>query len=155
MKTRIIIPILLIAFIGLANQSFAQTNSNDRKAKREKLDSLKKDYFNNALSLTLEEQKKFWPVYEEYFKKVKEIKKAFRSKYKKNDIIYMDEEGAKKYLSDLNTLKEKELALYKEYQKKFQSILPSKKVVMIYRTERDWHDKMRSFLKEKFNKKDK
>ena len=147
MKNKIIITSLFAVFFLISTTSFAQGSKEDRKAKREKLDSLKKDFFNSALALTDSEKTKFWPMYEEYNTKTRALQKSFRSKYKKNDIIYMDEAKAKAYLQELNAHKAKILALDKEYQTKFLSFLSAKKVVMIDRTEKEWREKMRNYLK--------
>jgi len=152
MKTKTIITSILLGLFLLTNTSaFAQkgTNKIDRKAKREKLDSLKKEFFNSELSLSETEKSKFWPMYEEFNAKERKLKKDFRNKYKKNDIIYMDDAKARMYLNDLNKHKEELLALEKQYQTKFLTILSAKKVVMIHRTEKEWQSKMRSFLKER------
>ena len=152
MKTKLILLSLLSVFLFGNNYSAHAQNDNkkDRRARREKLDSLKIKYFNNSLSLTEVEQKNFWPLYNEYQKKLRKLKKDFKQKYKKNDIIYMDDKGAELYLNDLNTLKENELKVFKEYQSKFKAILPTKKVLMIYRTENEWQIKLRGFIREKY-----
>ena len=155
MKTKIILTSLIMGlFLFTTTNATAQRGGSkeERKAKKEKLDSLKKEFFNSALSLSDTEKSKFWPMYEEYNAKQRSLKKAFRTKYKKNDIIYMDEAKAKTYLADLNKHKEELLALDKEYQTKFLTFLSAKKVVMIHRTERDWHEKMRDFLKKRAKK---
>ena len=155
MKTKIILTSLFLGLFRLnTTTAVAQKGGNkgDRKAKKEKFDSLKKEFFNSALSLSETEKSKFWPMYEEYNAKQRSLKKAFRTKYKKNDIIYMDETKAKQYLTDLNNHKEELLELDKTYQTKFLTFLSAKKVVMIHRTERDWQQKMRDFLKNRAKK---
>lgn len=161
MKLKLIMLTAVIAIMCVPNYSYAQTSFENergnvveadstepkkkkeiREKKKKKLDAMKKKFFNEKLSLSAAEQKKFWPIYNEYHKKQRKLNSDFRKKYKENDLIYMTNEEAEKYLSDFNKLKEDELKLMKEYQKKFKAILPVKKVIMIYKLEKEFHQKV-------------
>jgi Ni/Co efflux regulator RcnB len=164
MKTKLTLVILVMAFVFkadnvIAQQSFEQNHEleiqqdsvkpEDKKKKREqrekkqkKLQEMKEKFFNSKLSLTEAEKKKFWPLYNEYHKKHKKLNSDFRKKYKENDIIFMTDEQAEQYLKDFNKLKQDELDLMKEYQKKFKAFLPIKKVIMIYKVEKEFNRKI-------------
>jgi hypothetical protein len=63
----------------------------DRMDKKEKIEELRKKYFNEKLALSETEQKAFWPLYDAYKQKDKTLRDSFRSKYKKNEVVFMDD----------------------------------------------------------------
>jgi hypothetical protein len=83
-----------------------------------KIEGIKQTYMNKELNLTPEEAQKFWPVYKNYFKEIRDARKnnaydevAFeekvveiRKKYKDNfkKILNSDERANKVYVSEKN-----------------------------------------------------
>ncbi|MBC7425624.1 MAG: hypothetical protein H7321_03725 [Bacteroidia bacterium] len=124
----------LVITLIISNVASAQGKGDKAK----KLDESRKKYFNEKLSLTEEEQKQFWPVFDEYKEKERKLLKTFKAKYKKNDIVFMDDKKAELYLQESIKLKEDQLALYKEYVEKFKKALPIKKVVMLAVVEKEF-----------------
>jgi len=131
--------LFFISFLSLL--CFSITIAQDRKDPRteflEKIKAEKISFFTNKLSLTPAEAQLFWPVYNEYEKKIIEIQ------IKRNDLENTPEFRIDK-LSDQEITKftksyiesfEMEGNLKKEYYKKFLEVLPAKKVLQMYRTD--------------------
>lgn len=120
--------------------SIAQDRKDPRTEFLEKVKTEKISFFTNKLSLTPAEAQAFWPVYNEYEKKIIEIQ------LKRNDLENTPEFRLNK-LNDQEITKftksyiesyEMEGSLKKEYHKKFLEILPAKKILLMYRTENEF-----------------
>jgi hypothetical protein len=117
----------------------AQPGKNKSKAqKKEKINELRKKYFNEKLSLSDTEQKGFWPLYTEYKQKEKALRDTFRNKYKPNDVIFMDDKQAEEFLNATIKLNDDQNSLFKEYINKFKKVMTVKKVAMLPLVEREF-----------------
>ena len=94
------------------------------------------------LNLTSSEAEKFWPVYNEYLSKRDAIlQDRCINIYRANVDSLSDKEAEK--LADENIIKEQKLMdLKKEYNRKFKSVLPGKKLLKLYMIERDFRREM-------------
>jgi hypothetical protein len=117
-------------------------SKKERAEKEAKVDEMRKLYFNEKLALSDTEQKAFWPLYDAYKSKDKAIRDSFHRKYKKNDVVFMDDKKAEEYLNALIKMKDDQTALYKEYINKFKKVLPVKKVAMLPMLEKEFRDEM-------------
>ena len=132
----------MVAFtllIGLNNlQAQNKPNKKNKAEKEAKINELRIKYFNDKLALTDAEQKAFWPLFDEYKLKDKNLRDSFQKKYKKNAIVFMDDKKSEEYLNALLKLKDDENALYREYINKFKKVLPIKKVAMLPTLEKEF-----------------
>jgi hypothetical protein len=124
-------------FIFGAQEIQAQAKK-DKVDKKEKIKELRKKYFNEKLALSDAEQKAFWPLYDEYKQKEKALRDSFKSKYKPNDVIFMDDKKAEEFLNATIKLNDDQNNLFKEYILKFKKVLPVKKVAMLPMVEREF-----------------
>ncbi|HEY1046448.1 MAG TPA: hypothetical protein VGF79_08410 [Bacteroidia bacterium] len=135
---------LFTAFIALLlmslpfNQAFGLDNGKKGKAKREKIEELRKKFYNEKLSLSETEQKGFWPLFTEYKQKEKALRDSFRAKYKPNDVVFMDDKQAEEFLNATIKLNEDQNNLFKEYVTKFKKVISVKKVAMLPMIEREF-----------------
>jgi hypothetical protein len=136
------IGLLMVAFtllIGLNSvQAQNKPNKKNKAEKEAKINELRVKYFNEKLALTDAEQKAFWPLFDEYKLKDKNLRDSFQKKYKKNSIVFMDDKKSEEYLNALLKLKDDENALYREYINKFKKVLPIKKVAMLPTLEKEF-----------------
>lgn len=96
----------------------AQTQSSDKTNKAEDVTVA---YMKKELSLTPDESKKFWPVYNGYFAELKQAKGA--------------------YGNDEVAFEEKKVEIRKKYQSQFRSILGSdKRVNKVFVSEKNLRD---------------
>jgi len=96
--------------------------------------------------LTENEAEKFWPVYREYEEERKALKGDMVFKGGKEEFT---EEDAEKMLDNMVTMKSREVDLQKKYNKKFKSVLSAKKVVKLYKAEKEFKSKMVDYIREK------
>jgi hypothetical protein len=131
-----LIAILLTGATGLLSAQ----HDRDFQRKREEIRAQKIAFITTRLNLTPEEAQKFWPVYNEYESKKEAIKREFRKEADLHDIdidTLTDAEAAK--IADDQIIQEQRLLdLEKEYYIKYKSVLPIKKVVLLFQADKDF-----------------
>ncbi|MFT6716393.1 MAG: hypothetical protein ACJA0Q_001032 [Saprospiraceae bacterium] len=109
------------------------------KEKREKIKTFKIGYLTEKLSLTTEEATRFWPVYNDFQKKKYALRKqVLGSKKQRKNIDSLSDAELEKIVDNQMKLKEKMLALEKEFYVKIKEILPIKKIYLLGKAERDF-----------------
>lgn len=142
--------VLLLGMALTLGTAFAQGPNGQKndKSKKDKIEELRKKFYNEKLALTETEQKAFWPLYDEYKKKEKALRDSFRAKYKPNDVIFMDDKQAEEFLNATIKLREDQTNLYKEYVEKFKKVISVKKVAMLPLVEREFKKEVMQRAKE-------
>lgn len=147
MKTKLMI--LMLALLTTVVVS-AQEKKMDKESKKEELEAQKVAFITTKLDLTTDESKAFWPVYDEKEKEVKEVRKKIRENVKEGkDMDEMSDEDVKKMMEEIITLKKQELDIEEKYNKKFQEVIPVKKVAKLYGAERKFNEEVLRAWKEK------
>jgi len=133
MKKTLIFTFVLLIMMSFT--SFAQQYRSLMKPEdREKLESAKIAYITNRLSLTSNQAKEFWPLYNEFERKKFEARtKARMEGYKitnrgQNDLT---EAQASQILKIHIQSREEDLAVEKEYMSKFQQIITDGQVLKL------------------------
>jgi TolA-binding protein len=139
------IVILFIALI-IASNLTAQPQRPGRQggmqpdARREAIESRKIAYITKQLSLTAEEAREFWPVYNEYNEKVEELSDIFREQREQlPDVAEMNEEEATKFVMDDLERFETAAALRREYTEKMLRVLSVQKIAMLFEAEKSFN----------------
>jgi hypothetical protein len=139
MKTSIGFALLMIASLALTGHAFAQQGPGGPN--REKIEAQKVAYITTKLNLTTEEAQKFWPVYNEYQTKQKDLMKGPDDKpsnLSREEMMVLPEKEAARLADEELLHAQKMLDLRKEYHAKFKSVLSSQKVLLLYEAEKDF-----------------
>ena len=80
---------------------------------------------------------KFWPIYNEYEAKRRELMRSYRHG-RHQDVETLSEQEAQARIDDMFSTREKELALEKEYAAKYQRVLSNRQLINLYRGERQF-----------------
>lgn len=152
---KVILFIVLMFSIG----AFAQAPINgkkgemleQRKDQRKKLDSLKMDFINKNLELTADEQTKFWPIYNEMNKKMREAnKKQNQLRLEiKNSTETATEADLKAKIEALQNAEQEKLNVKKDYSPKIAAIITWKKSLKLVSLERQFRDKLKEELEKR------
>jgi len=109
--------------------AFAQRGEGDN----ERIQQMRVEFFNNELQLSPEESEAFWPIYEQF----KRDQKNLRKEYKQDrNMELMTDAEAERFVEDHLMLEEKQIALKRKYIAQIKKVIPIRKVAMINRTER-------------------
>ncbi len=155
MKTikRLLTTLLLILFVGTG--TLLAQEEPDFQGKKENIESMKIAFITKKLELTPEEAQQFWPVYNQYNDKMKELRKKRRlasREARQNFDALTDKELEQLVNNDLIN-RQKDLDLQKEYNEKFKAILPIRKVAKLYAAEEQFKVVLINKLKERQGKK--
>ena len=134
---------LLIVLLSLS--SFAQDGAFFRN-KRDQVKALKVAFITNELALTPEESAKFWPLYNAYEEKQKEIKKLrMRGVLNRMDTESFDKLTDKEATALLTQIESYEDDLYQAKKKFFTSlknVLSPLKILKLTRAEDNFNKKL-------------
>ena len=121
-----------LIFIASLITGFAQDGA--------KIEQAKIGYITNKLNLTSAEAEKFWPIYNEYKNKLKSSRKEMRTEIRDlGDLENMSDKEAEATLNDIVSMEQRNLDLRKEYLLKFKQILPTKKILLWLKAEKDFN----------------
>ncbi|MFD3003131.1 Spy/CpxP family protein refolding chaperone [Pontibacter toksunensis] len=128
--------LLLFCALTLAGTA-ANAQDNRSHDRRENVEAAKIAFLTEKMELTAEQSQKFWPIYNEYEAKRRELMKSYRHGYRK-DVETLSEQEAKARIDEMFNTREKELALEKEYASKYQRVLSNRQLINLYRGERQF-----------------
>lgn len=104
-------------------------------------------YFTQKLNLSTAEAEKFWPLYNEFRLKSKELKKGRRGELRDFNAENISDKEADEMLTELLSIEQRLLDLRKEYYVKFKQILPAKKVILLVQAEKEFNKELISYIK--------
>lgn len=142
---------ILLLFVAA---SFAQ--GGRFKEKREQIKSLKVAYITNELQLTPEESAKFWPLYNAFEDKQREIRRE-----KVNSILgahgddisdKMTEKEAASLLAQMEENEEEMHQTRKKFIANLKSVLPAIKIIKLKKAEEGFNKKLLKQYREKREK---
>jgi hypothetical protein len=135
---------LLSLLVLLTGFSFLSGQKPGRERITEKVEAHKIAFITNELNLTPEESQKFWPIYNEYSAKEKDLRPEFKGRPES-----VTEAEANDIINRFFENEEKRLNLMKNYYQKFKAILPATKVVKLHFAERKFKEKLLEKMKER------
>ena len=112
---------------------------------QERMQTQRIAFLSQRLSLTPEEAQQFWPLYNQYTDKLKQIRSATKSNKLQEDKSEADLE--KDILAEFDK-DARELDLRKEYYQKLKKVISVKKIARLYGAERDFRAELVNRLKE-------
>ncbi|MFC6190575.1 hypothetical protein ACFP1I_03145 [Dyadobacter subterraneus] len=140
--------ILLFTLLSTAT-AWAQRPSGEEM---QRIQDAKIAIITNRLNLTPEQSTGFWPVYNEYSQKRREIHRAQRKIINDKKAEGKTDEQVLNNLKEVQDLKQKELDLEKEYQTRFLKVISASQVVELYKAERTFNDMLIQRLKQRQGK---
>jgi len=142
--------IWLLAGLLLAVLSFSTSDAQAQQRRNEeemkKIQDAKVAIITNRLSLTPEQSKGFWPIYNEFSQKKREMNRSIRQLIKGKGVDTSDDQ-AMNSLKEVQDLKQKQVELEKEYQDRFLTVISAKQLTELYSAERDFNEMLLQRLK--------
>ncbi|WP_299701860.1 hypothetical protein [uncultured Pontibacter sp.] len=133
-KYTFILALFCAFFIG---SSAAMAQTGRPQDRRENVEAAKVAFLTDKMGLTAEQSQKFWPLYNEYEAKRRELVRSYRSGYRQ-DVDELSDQEAKARLDGMFSTREKELELEKEYVARYQRVISSNQIIKLYRSEREF-----------------
>ena len=141
--------IVLLISTGL----FAQRpNGKGQGPNHERIKALKTAHITERLDLTSEEAEKFWPVYNQFDKKLMELREKERSeimsKLRNGGVDTLTDEEANVVIDRMLVMKTTEMDYRIELVKNLRDVLPPKKIIKLQRAEDSFKRMLLERLKE-------
>ena len=119
----------LLVFLGVLNFTIAQDFDNS------KVQEMRVKFYNENLQFSEQEQKDFWPLFEQFKKDEQRIKREARPNQR---FDLMSDAQAEAYILKTLDTEEKIINLKRDHIKKLMTVIPVRKVAMINRVERQF-----------------
>lgn len=133
--------LLMSLLTCLGTDSYAQRR-NDEEI--QKIQDAKIAIITNRIDLTPEQSKDFWPIYNEYSAKKRDMHRSMRQLMGGKGA---SDDQAMSSLKEVQDLKSKQLELDKEYQARFLTVISARQLVELYKAERTFNEMLLQRLK--------
>jgi hypothetical protein len=135
MMNRLIL--VALGFIFLMPVAPAQDNLSPEK--RQQLEAFQVAFITRRLSLTPNEAKLFWPVYDSYKAELEKNKREMRRRQlsARGNFYQMSDAELEELADALMENQKKEYDIRARYHEQFKEVLPIRKVVLLYKAETD------------------
>ncbi len=144
MNYRILLWALIFFCFAASNEANAQAT-----ASKDKMEAIKIGFITERLVLTPTQASSFWPLYNEYTAKRKEIKVKIAALAIEKQLDGLTEDQISQDLKTLYSYKEIELVLEKEYMAKFTKYISQRQAAKLYKAEREFVKILLKKLEEK------
>jgi Glu-tRNA(Gln) amidotransferase subunit E-like FAD-binding protein len=125
---------------------------------KEKIKAFKTAFITEKLDLSQTEAQKFWPIYNEFEKKLENLRQRERTeineKIKNKGLENLSEAEANKLINTAISIKEDELAYHKALINNLRGVLPPQKILKLKRTEEQFKRMLLERLKNRRNQDD-
>ncbi|UOR06393.1 Spy/CpxP family protein refolding chaperone [Hymenobacter aerilatus] len=127
-------PLLVLFVLTLSLHGAAQTPPGGRLSQ---LENARIAYLTEKVSLTQEQAQQFWPVYNEYAAKRRDLNQRSRQLRTTRPETLSDQQ-LKDNLNQVLALRQQEVDLDKDYLRQFQKVLSIRQVSQLYAAERQF-----------------
>jgi len=143
---------IILFVIPLMLNLFACKDKQEKS--EEMLKAEKVAFFTEKLNLTAQESELFWPVYNEYWNRKNKLidDKRTAMKFCSKNLESMSDEEIIKYADMYINFQKLEADLLIEFNEKFKTVLPPKKVLKLYQTDYDFKTYLLHQIKKSGNK---
>ena len=124
----------LLALLPLAA---AHAQGPRRQERISQLENAKIAYLTEKVSLTQDQAQKFWPLYNDFSAKRRDLNRRLRQ-LRPDNLDGLTDQQIRDNLNQLFALRQQEVTLEKEYFEKFQRVLSVRQVGRLFIAERDF-----------------
>lgn len=146
MKKFILIFIVLFSSFQMIGQE------EDRDAQRARIKALKVAFLTQELNLTNKLAEKFWPIYNEYEAKRREL--HAREHIELENVECINEDKANELLNEYLTIESEEYKIKKQLFKELKQIISAKDIIKLHKLEDEFHKKLIKEYRSKRERKD-
>ena len=128
---------LAALFLSLAAAAQAQDGQPSGGQRLGQLENAKIAFITNRVSLTQDQAQKFWPLYNKFSDRRRELNRNGRLLRRNITEGMTDQQLRESFTQSFNT-RQQELNLEKDYFEKFQKVISLRQVVQLFQAERDF-----------------
>ena len=143
----------IVLILAVLFSSFSMmSQEEDKDAQRERIKALKVAFFTQELDLNDKLAQKFWPIYNEYESKRRDLHK--REHIELENIECINEEKANALLDEYLTVESEEYKIKKQLFKDLKEIISAKDIIKLHKLEDEFHKKLIKEYRSKRERKD-
>ncbi|TVR40738.1 MAG: hypothetical protein EA394_07335 [Bacteroidia bacterium] len=133
--------LMLFAVSGYSQMPRGQRpQDRDAERRREAIETRRVSYITQKLSLSVEEARLFWPIYNEYTQKVEKLSAGFKdTRDQLPETDQMNKEQASAYIEAELKRFEDAAALRREYTEKMLKVISVQQVALLFDAERSFN----------------
>ena len=128
---------LFLSLAAAAQTQDGQPSGSRRGQRLGQLENAKIAFITNRLSLTQDQAQKFWPLYNVFSDRRRELNRNGRLLRRDITEGMTDQQLRESFTQSFNT-RQQELNLEKDYFEKFQKVISLRQVVQLFQAERDF-----------------
>jgi Spy/CpxP family protein refolding chaperone len=132
--------VVTVSILNLVSFNFLFAQDELSKEAKERIEAERIAFLTKKIDLTPQESQQFWPIYNQYRKELESVrsdKKDLLHDAKKNYENTSDADIEKALLESFN-MEQRELDIKKKYYYEMKKAISPRKVVKLYRAERQW-----------------
>ncbi|SDR86840.1 hypothetical protein [Gramella sp. MAR_2010_147] len=142
----------VLIVLVLFSTSHMMSQEEDRDAQRERIKALKVAFLTQELNLNNKLAEKFWPIYNEYESKKRELHK--REHIELENVECIDEDSANDLLDEFLSVENEEYKIKKQLFKDLKQIISAKDIIKLHKLEDEFHKKLIKEYRSKRERKD-
>ena len=146
MKKWIVLSVILLVAV---KWSYSQNEGLLRQNMEQRIEAQRIAFITERIQLTPAEAQSFWPIYNEYRDKEKQLK---ISKAPPKVLVSMSDEESKAYLEKVLEIEQEELDLKKDYMGQLKSVLSSRKILQLFAAEMKFKEELIKRINQQRNK---
>lgn len=116
------------------------------KEKKEQIRALKIAFITDELKLTTDEATKFWPLYNNFEEKQRELKqqkiRSYMRRFESSEVEKMSEKEAITLLNQMENTEDEMYQLRKKFVSNLKDVLPPVKIIKLKKVEEDFNRKL-------------
>ena len=116
------------------------------KEKKEQIRALKIAFITDELKLTTDEAAKFWPLYNNFEEKQRELKqqkiRSYMRRFESSEVEKMSEKEAITLLNQMENTEDEMYQLRKKFVSNLKDVLPPIKIIKLKKVEEDFNRKL-------------
>ncbi|OON67003.1 hypothetical protein B0919_20365 [Hymenobacter sp. CRA2] len=116
----------------------AQRPGGGQGPRTERLENARIAYITDKISLTPDQAQRFWPLFNEFTDKRRELRKQTKMGLRGQDFTAMSDKDIRAALDQQFKLRQSEINLEKEYVDRFQKVITLRQVAQLLQAERDF-----------------
>lgn len=136
--------ICLFLFTGL------HLSAQDKDGHRERIKALKTAYITEGLSLSSKDAQKFWPIYNEFEEKRRNLYRREHADI--DDLQCISEEKAENMLQEYVNIEREDYLLQKKFFSDLRSIFTAKQIIQLKKVEDEFNRKLIKEYRERHSK---
>ncbi|MGY5849728.1 hypothetical protein [Salegentibacter sp. F14] len=133
---------IIILILMLSPLLQVQAQAEDREAHRERIKALKTAYITQELNLSTEIAEKFWPIYNDYEARKKDLHRREHLDMDLSRPECIDEAQANGMLQEYLDVEREEYILKKRLFKELKEIISAQDILKLHKLEDEFHKKL-------------